>query len=316
MTIYPWQPSGTIEALKARSSIIQAIRLFFAKRHVTEVETPLLSHATVTNPYINSISALHCQETLFLQTSPEYAMKRLIAAGSGDIFQICKAFRQGDIGQLHNPEFTLLEWYRLGFDHHALMNEMDDLLTLVLKTSPADRKTCAELYEHYLGINPHTATEKELEACAKQKINFEGELTDRNAWLDLLFTHCIEPFLGQNRPLFLYDFPISQAALAKIRLENPPVASRFEVYFKGLELANGFHELQDPNEQRKRFENDIVHRAQNHLQFAPIDEYFLAALQQGLPECSGVALGVDRLVMLALETDSISDVLSFDFTRA
>lgn len=303
-----WQPSSSLENLKARAKIISQIRNFFAARNVLEVETPLLSHATVTDPYVHGIPAEHKGETLYLQTSPEYAMKRLLAAGSGSIFQICKAFRYGDIGQNHNPEFTMLEWYRVGFEHHDLMDEMDELLQLVLQTAPAERMTCAEVYEKFVCINPHSATLAELAKITKEKINIEFESSDRNTWLELLFTHCIEPNIGNEKPFFLYDFPISQAALAKIRPENPPVASRFEVYFKGIELANGFHELQDAREQRKRFENDLSYRQQHQLAAVPLDENFLAALEHGMPECAGVALGVDRLIMLALGCNQISEV--------
>lgn len=311
-----WQPSSSFENLKARANIISQIRNFFAERHVLEVETQLLSHATVSDPYVHGIPASHQNKTLYLQTSPEYAMKRLLAAGSGSIYQICKAFRYGDVGQLHNPEFTMLEWYRVGFDHHDLMDEMDDLLQLVLKKDSAERMTCAETYEKFVGINPHLATLTELAKITKEKINIELETTDRNTWLELLFTHCIEPHIGKEKPFFLYDFPVSQAALAKIRPENPPVASRFEVYFKGIELANGFHELQDASEQRKRFENDLAYRRQHQMPVSPLDENFLSALEHGMPECAGVALGVDRLIMLALGCHKISEIISFEFDRA
>lgn len=312
----PSDPSiASIKTLQARANIIAHIRNFFNTRGLLEVETPLLSHSTVTDPHVIGIPALcqfgQTQQTLYLQTSPEYAMKRLLVAGSGSIYQICKAFRQGDLGKFHNPEFTMLEWYRVDFDHHALMNEMDELLQGILKTPSAERITCKEAYERYVGIDPHQATTHELAQCAKELIHFTSELTDRNAWLDLLFTHSIEPHIGRERPVFLYDFPVSQAALAKIRPEQPPVASRFEVYFKGVELANGFHELQDAREQRKRFENDLAFREVHQLPKVPVDEEFLAALEQGLPECAGVALGVDRLVMLALGSGGIAEVMSF-----
>jgi lysyl-tRNA synthetase class 2 len=308
-----WQPSAAISILKIRANIIATIRKFFIERNVLEVETPLLCHATVTDPHIHSISAQYEHETVYLQTSPEYAMKRLLAAGSGAIFQICKAFRLGDLGVNHNPEFTMLEWYRPGFDHHALMDEMDLLLQTILKTPAAERVTYSELFQQYLAIDPHTADIHTLKNCAeKNNIQFVGELTECNDWLHLLLTHCIEPHMGKEKPLFLYDFPVSQAALAKIRHDEiPPVASRFEVYFKGIELANGFHELQNAKEQRKRFENDLKMRNSK----IPIDEFFLAALENGLPDCAGVALGVDRLVMLATQSEMLKEVISFDFER-
>lgn len=329
MKDYNWQPVATFSALKLRAEIIQQIRDFFTARAVLEVETPLLSYNTVTDPHVVGIPAIFKQngldeQTVYLQTSPEYAMKRLLAAGSGSIFQICKAFRQGDLGRVHNPEFTMLEWYRLGFDHHALMNEMDELLQTILKTQAATRFSYAALFEKFLGINPHSASLQELIQCAKnQNIQFVVNPNEkmsmemqRNNWLALLLTHCIEPQIGHERPVFLYDFPVSQAALARIRHEeSPPVASRFEVYFKGLELANGFHELQNANEQRKRFEADILFRKQNNLPVVDMDENFLAALDAGLPDCSGVAVGVDRLIMIALNVNSIDQVISFGFDR-
>lgn len=319
-----WQPSATLGVLRKRAEIIAIIRDFFAKRQVLEVETPLLSQATVTDPCIASIPAYFqssCgaeRQTCYLQTSPEYAMKRLLAAGSGAIYQITKAFRQGDYGRFHNPEFTMLEWYRPQFDHHALMDEMDLLLQQVLATSSAERMTYSNLFAKYLAINPHTATIDELKACAlRSGCELMSELPDRNAWIDLLLTHCIEPYLGQDRPLFLYDFPIDQAALARIRFdETPPVASRFEVYYRGIELANGFHELQNSTEQRERFLCELNKRQELQLPMAPMDENFLSALQFGLPDCAGVALGIDRLVMLAVQCHAIQDVLSFDFSRA
>lgn len=316
-----WCPSASLENLRVRAQILKSIRDFFAARNVTEVETPLLCHTSVTDPHIHSIPALfrsHSQEKLYyLQTSPEYAMKRLLAAGSGPIYQITKAFRQGEIGRFHNPEFTMLEWYRPGFNHHDLMNEMDELLQIVLKTSAAERKSYAELFQSHLGIDPHHAMLDELIACAeKNNVSVEGDISDRDTWLHLLLSHCIEPLLSNDRPCFIYNFPASQAALARIQSTNPPVASRFEVYFKGIELANGFHELQDAKEQRKRFEKNLVERKRLGLSELLIDEHFLAALEHGLPDCAGVALGIDRLVMLAMNADCIQEMLSFDFERA
>ncbi len=318
-----WQPTASFEILRQRADMISRIRAFFAERGVWEVETPLLSHATVTDAHIMSIEAPFKEmgsgkeEICYLQTSPEYAMKRLLAAGSGSIFQITKAFRQGEVGRLHNPEFTMLEWYRLGFDHHALMDELDELLQVVLKLPPAMRMSVADVYQQCVGIDPHTATVEDLKKCAEQYVESYPDLpNDKNNWLDLLFTHCIEPQLGKDAPLFLYDFPVSQAALAKIRQENPPVASRFEMYFKGVELANGFHELQDSVEQRKRFEADLKYRETQGIPLVPMDERFLAALQQGLPDCAGVALGIDRLIMLALGCETVAATLSFSFVSS
>jgi len=312
-----WHPTATLETLRARAAMLAHIRQFFAERDVLEVETPLLSSSTVTDPHVVGIPAIFKnssqEKMLYLQTSPEYAMKRLLAAGYGSIYQLGKAFRQGDLGKKHNPEFTMLEWYRIGFDHHALMDEMDDFLKKILETSSAERISYQDLFEKQLGCDPHTAPIEELEKIAKQKINFKSALSARHAWLDLLFTHCIEPLVGQEKPIFIYDFPVSLAALARIRPENPPVASRFEVYFRGIELANGFHELEDAKEQRQRFVADLQQREQLQLPPVAIDEYFLAALQHGFPSCAGVALGVDRLMMLKLKHQTIAEVMSFGF---
>ncbi len=318
-----WQPSASLQNLQVRARVLQQIRDFFAARQVLEVDTPLLCHTSVTDPFIQSIPALFkahgARETqqYFLQTSPEYAMKRLLANGSGPIYQICKAFRQGDVGTIHNPEFTMLEWYRPGFNHHQLMDEMDELLQLILQCPKALRCSYAELFQHHLAINPHTATLAELARCAQQQsISIAGSITDKDTWLDILMTHCIEPSLGKEAPCFVYDFPASQAALARIQAGEPPLAARFEVYCRGMELANGFYELQDAAEQRQRFMHNLQRRSELALPALPIDELLLAALKQGLPDCSGVALGVDRLIMAVLDKTMIADVLSFDFSRS
>lgn len=308
-----WLPSASLEQLKKRAKILARIRRFFAERSILEVETPIFSPASVTDPHIHSISAKVIGKHCYLQTSPEYAMKRLLCAGIGSIYQICKAFRQDETGDIHNPEFTLLEWYRLGFDHHDLMNEVDKLLQEVLQTQPADQYTYAEIFLEYLGINPHTAEIETLKQAGKD-IEFTGEL-NKDGWLNLLISHCIEPYLGKNRPVFIYDFPASQAALARIRQENPPVASRFEIYYQGIELGNGFHELQATQEQRARFQRDLQYRENHGLPLISIDEQLLAALEHGLPDCAGVAIGIDRLVMLALKEKKIENVMSFEFGR-
>lgn len=328
--VVTWQPSALLETLKKRAEILKVIRYFFANRSILEVETPLLCHTSVTDPFIESIPAtfkkeagqrIHHRQIYYLQTSPEYAMKRLLAAGSGPIYQISKAFRQGEKGRHHNPEFTMLEWYQPGFNHHDLMDEMDDLLQLVLVKKKADRYRYAEIFAKYLQINPHQATLAELQAvAAAEHIDVQNKhaIVDRDTWLQLLLAHCIEPHLGKDAPCFIYDFPATQAALSRIRFsatDHCDVASRFEVYYRGIELANGFHELQDANEQRKRFSANLDKRKELGLEPLPIDEYFLAALHSGLPDCAGVALGVDRLIMLATNNSSISDVLTFSFDR-
>lgn len=318
-----WQPSATIEMLQQRAGILKSIREFFNKRGYMEVETPLMCHTSVTDPFIQSIPALFQAQGKqneirhYLQTSPEYAMKRLLAAGSGPIFQLCKAFRQGEVGRHHNPEFSMIEWYHPGFDHHALMNETDELLQIILKKPAAERKTYADIFQEYLNLDPHTASISNLKIAAEEKnISVASDISDRDTWLQLLMSEYIEPRIGQQRPCFVYDFPASQAALARLQPGNPSVASRFEIYYRGIELANGFHELLDAEEQGKRFEKNNAERKQLGLNEMLIDEFFLAALNHGLPDCAGIALGIDRLVMLAMGQEKMSDVLSFDFARA
>lgn len=318
-----WQPSANIDLLISRAELLQRIRHFFSEKNILEVETPLLSQATVSDCYIQSIPASYIGNgvfnTYYLQTSPEYHMKRLLAAGIGSIYQMSKAFRQGESGKLHNPEFSLLEWYRLDYDHHMLMDEMDELLQFTLGTKKAERCTYAEIFKKYLDINPHRSSVRELQDVAEsQDLVVKGiAQDDKDSWLQLLSHHLIEPQLGLEQPIFIYNYPTSQAALAKIaNTKEGYVAERFEVFINGIELANGFHELQDPTEQRQRFERDLQQRANLGLESVPIDENFLRALESGLPQCSGVALGIDRLVMLATNKSSIDEVMSFDFSRA
>ena len=301
--------------------MLSQIRDFFKARNVLEVETPLLSQHTVTDRYISSFKT-HYQNntdnrTYYLQTSPEYAMKRLLAAGSGSIFQICKAFRNGECGHQHNPEFTLLEWYRPAFNHHDLMNEMDALLQTLLRTPSAERITYAHLFIRTLNINPHTCTLNELHAAIDQQaLSIASPVDDKDTLLQLLLTHCIEPQLGQQAPTFVYDFPVSQAALAKIRRDKIPVAERFEVYIQGVELANGFHELTDAKEQRARFQKEQHDRQQRGEPPIEMDERLITALQHGLPDCAGVALGIDRLLMILSKSEKIDDIISFTWSRA
>lgn len=297
--------------INLRAKILAKIRSFFAARSVTEVETPLLSHSTNPAPHLNSF----CLGDLYLQTSPEFAMKRLLARGSGDIYQVCKAFRADEIGRIHNPEFTILEWYRIGFDHHKLMDEMDEFLKLTINTNKSQRFTYQEIFTEVLKINPHIATTEELKMVAQSSDLAVSNLPDdTDSWLQLLFTHLIEPKLGQEFPVFIYDFPVSQAMLARVRDEQPKVASRFEVYFKGVELANGFHELSDATEQRKRFLHDLAERQKLNLPPIPLDENFLLALPN-LPDCSGVAVGIDRLLLLAAGAASLSEILCCPFSE-
>lgn len=311
-----WPPTASLANLRIRANMLAAIRKFFAEREILEVETPLLCAATVTDPHIQSINA--ADGSYYLQTSPEYAMKRLLAAGSGPIYQISKAFRRGESGRYHNPEFTMLEWYRPGFDHHQLMDETAELLVYLLGCPNAERYSYQEIFEKYLQINPHVATVDILKNCAQQhnlsNVNIDNH--DRDTWLHLLLSHLIEPQLGQRQPTFIYDFPASQAALARIRNADFPVAERFEVYIQGIELANGYHELADVNEQQRRFMADLAKREQMKLPTVTIDKRLLSALNAGFPHCAGIAVGIDRAVMLAAKASSIAEIISFPIERA
>ncbi|MDQ2993517.1 MAG: elongation factor P--(R)-beta-lysine ligase [Pseudomonadota bacterium] len=309
---HDWQPTATINALKQRAEIIKTIRDFFYERGVLEVETPLLCYSSTIEPHLHSF---HIPGTGYLQTSPEFAMKRLLAANSGPIYQLGKAFRAEESGRNHNREFTLLEWYRPGFDHHQLMDEIDALIITILKCEKADRKTYQSIFLELLNIDPLTASIAALQDAAAH-INAPVLGDDRDAWLQLLMSHAIEPNIGQERPIFIYDFPASQAALAKINPQQPQVADRFELYFHGLELVNGYHELTDAAEQHRRFIADNATRRNNQLPELPIDMRLLTALAQPFPECAGVALGVDRVIMLALAATHIEDVISFTESRA
>ncbi|PWI33138.1 elongation factor P lysine(34) lysyltransferase [Vibrio albus] len=319
-----WQPSASVERLQQRAGILASIRHFFAQRSVMEVETPALSHATVTDIHLHTFTTRFvgpeyaAGQSLYMMTSPEFHMKRLLAAGSGSIYQISKAFRNEENGRHHNPEFTMLEWYRTGFDHHDLMDEMDELLQRVLLCQPAQRITYQQAFLSVLDVCPLQASMAELRLAAASLglSDIAEQEEDRDTLLQLLFSIGVEANIGQESPAFVYDFPASQAALAKINRGDPRVADRFEVYFKGIELANGFHELDNPDEQLARFEADNRQRVSMGLKPQPIDCHLIEALKAGLPACAGVALGIDRLVMLALGCDHIDQVTAFAFPRA
>lgn len=322
-----WRPSASMGKLRMRADILSRLRSFFYAREVMEVETPLLSWAAATDPHIDSIPA-HYQgpgaphgATLWLHTSPEYAMKRLLAAGSGAIFQVCKVFRQGERGVRHNPEFTMLEWYRPGWDHHALMAEVEalthTLLAPYLNLGATERISYRELFLRELNLDPFTAELVQLKGCAKAHgIDYLDDEPERDTWLNLLLSHLIEPKLGQGHLLFLHGYPISQAALARVQSGEPPTAARFELYLNGVELANGFHELTDSAEQRGRFLADQQLRQQLGKPPIPLDQALLEAMSSGMPECAGVAMGLDRLVMQAASASLIDDVISFPLERA
>ena len=319
-----WQPSGSIETLKQRARIMQKIRAFFLQRKVWEVETPVLSQSGNPDPNIESfmIKASTPDDTGYLHTSPEFAMKRLLSSGSGSIYQLCKVFRAAEVGQFHNPEFTMLEWYRVAFDYHLLMQEVDALLREVLhghiELGESQFLSYRDTFQNFVKIDPFTAEIEALRSCVERaNINVEGMThASHDSWLSLIMTHIIEPALPINCPVFIYDFPVSQASLARIRDEEPPVAERFELYLNGIELANGFSELTDVKEQRFRFEQENNQREQNAQQKMKLDSNFLEAMEAGLPECAGVALGIDRLIMLAVQASSITEVMAFDSARS
>jgi lysyl-tRNA synthetase class 2 len=316
-----WQPTASLGALQTRAALLAAARVFFAERGVLEVETPILSAAAVSDPQIESlVTQVAGMGKVYMNTSPEYPMKRLLAAGSGDIYQICKVFRDEERGRWHNPEFTLIEWYRLGFDDAALMTEVETLIAGLLapyrRIEPAERLTYAAALQRHAGVDAHRAGDTELSAAAaRHGIVCHADL-DRDAKLDLLMGLVVGPRLGRERPCFICDYPASQAALARLKPGSPAVAARFELYLDGIELANGFHELVNGAEQRSRFNQDLSLRRARGRVTPPMDERLLAALACGMPDCAGVALGFDRLVAIALGAPRLAEAMAFTIDNA
>jgi len=321
-----WQPACDLKLLKLRAHLLQQIRRFFAERCVLEVETPLLCHAAGTDPNLAFFSSRYesppNQHRLFLQTSPEFAMKRLLAAGSGSIFQICKAFRNNEAGRYHNPEFTLLEWYRVDFDLLQLMDEAEALVRLLFadkNLGKTERFTYQEVFLSHTGLDPFAFHFNQYRAYAEA--NGLPEATalcghDLSRWLDFLFSHRVQPSLGGNGLVMVYGYPACQAALARLRSNAPHTAERVELFMHGIELGNGYHELIDPVEQERRFDQDLAIRRQHGQAEIKKDPRFLAALASGLPACSGLAVGLDRILMLLSNSPSINDVLAFPIDRA
>jgi lysyl-tRNA synthetase class 2 len=315
-----WRPTAGAAVLRHRAAMLALARAYFASAQVLEVQTPLLSRAAVSDPEIESIPVRpRSGPPQFLQSSPEYPMKRLLAAGIGDCYQICPVFRDGESGRLHSPEFTMIEWYRTGFGVDELERDVFRLLQATTaglrRFAPARSVTYREAIANACGIDSHAAATGDIAAVlAAHDIRPVGaDQWDRDAWLDLLMGAIVGPGLGRDAPVFVRDYPASQAALARLRVDadGQPVAERFELYVDGVELANGFHELGDAGEQRRRFERDLsVRRARSQPQ-NPLDERLLAALAHGLPDCSGVALGFDRLVMVALGLPDLASAASF-----
>ena len=319
-----WKPTANLKNLKIRAQLLAMIRQFFAERKVLEVETPILSQAGNTDSNIESFQLQFNghnsagSSMRWLRTSPEFALKRLVAAGVGDCYELGRVFRNGEAGRRHNPEFTMLEWYRVGWNHNQLMDETAELIRaamrLVGKKSTVRDISFRQLYQEKFGFDPLTANEGELRGpLAVYGIDPTG-LT-RDDWLDLLMTHLIQPSIPSNRILMVYDYPASQCALAQLRPDDVTVAERFEVYVGPSEVANGYHELTDAKEQRERFGLDLAKRQKRALMQPPVDERLLAALPK-MPACAGVALGVDRLLMAMLGSDRMQDVVAFPFDRA
>lgn len=314
-----WQPGASPEILRLRAEMLAKIRQFFADRNVLEVETPLLARTTATDVYIDSFEVAPPLageiENFFLQTSPEYCMKRLLASGSGAIYQICKSFRRGESSRRHNPEFTMLEWYRPDYSMKSLMDEVESLIRQLLNCEAIPRVSYRDLFQQQLQLDPHKIELDELRTIARSRLDIASDPLSRTDYLQLLLAQCIEPLMPPQ--CFVFDFPVAQAALATIAEDESatPVAKRFELFCGGVELANGYFELTDAVEQRARFEADLEARRMLKLPAYPIDEKLLAAMEQGLPSCAGVALGVDRLVMLAYGVANISEAMSFTTDR-
>lgn len=315
-----WRPYADKRLIKLRAETYIKIRQFMAERNILEVETPVLSHATVTDMQLNSFRSEYSSpqsnsgKILYLQTSPEYAMKRLLASGTGAIYQISRVFRNEEQGKYHNPEFTMLEWYQPGYGHHQLMQELELFLNL-FAMNHCEKISYGEIFLEHTGLDPHTCDTNELKSMAQQH-GLSTTIEERSVLLDFIFSDKISSTLGDTRPLFVYDYPTCQSALAKLSNTTPKVAERFELFINGMEIANGFHELTDADEQLARFEQDLTLRKKENRPDLPIDHLFLDALKQGLPDCAGVAVGIDRLLMVITGTNDIREVLGFPIERA
>lgn len=321
-----WQPSCSLELLRLRAQTLQKIRQFFAQKSVLEVETPLISAAIGTDPNLDFFTTEYhwppTQRTLFLQTSPEFAMKRLLAAGSGSIYQICKAFRNGESGRFHNPEFTLLEWYRVGFNLPQLMDEVDELFAFLFDAPPlqtTQRVRYQSLFQQTTGLDPLVFSYQDYAKYAHDSGLIDATTLcghDHVLWLDFIFSHQIQPHLGHNALFMVYGYPAGMSSLARINQDNPAIADRVELFIKGVELGNGYYELSDAKEQQRRFDNEIAVRQDNQRPSVVKDKRLLAALEAGLPDCSGIAIGLDRLLMLLSNSPAIDDVLAFSISKA
>ena len=314
-----WRPSGTIQALRTRATLLAAARSFFSARNVLEVETPILCANGITDTWVESFHI--AKANLWLRTSPEYHMKRLLASGSGDIYQIGKAFRAGESGSRHQPEFTLVEWYRTGFTLDEMLKET---CQFIIELSSYGAKPLAgfdtlyysEIFQDLTGLNPLSASTRELRDCARKLPSWDDSLlhhlgAEKSGWLDLIASHAVYPALPSGRLQVIRDYPAEQALLARLNPDDPATAERFEVFLNGVELANGFRELLDADEQLERFKADNVQRGECSLPLVQPDEHLIAALREGLPDCSGVAVGLDRVLMTTDAHARIDDTVSF-----
>ncbi len=321
-----WRPTCAIELLHLRAQLLADIRQFFADRSVLEVETPLLGHSIGTDPQLEFFTTEYClsqqRKTLFLQTSPEFAMKRLLAAGSGSIYQIGKAFRNGELGRFHNPEFTMLEWYRVGFTLPQLMDEIAELIGGLFSgqsLQETQRISYQDAFVSFTGLDPLVFSYQHYCAFARECELSEAVAIcghDHALWLDLIFSHKVQPHLGDNALCMVYGYPACQSSLAKINVQDARITERVELFINGVELGNGYHELTDATEQSRRFDKELAIRQQQKLPVTVKDVRLIAALESGVPECSGMAIGLDRLLMLLSGSASIDEVLSFPIHRA
>lgn len=321
-----WQANTSLDILKLRASVFQSIREFFRQRDVLEVDTPVLSSSTNTDPHIQSFSTQYISVSgtaadgkKYLSTSPEFHMKRLLSSGSGSIYQLGHVFRQSELGSQHNPEFTMLEWYRVGYDYFELMEEVADLVSVLFKKSiEVENLSYQKAFIRYLDVDPFNVSEEELQTHAEENglSTMEAGVYDKDYYLDFLMSHLIQPKLGNDKLTFVHEYPASQCALAKISPDDDRFAERFELFYRGVELANGYHELIDAAEQQRRFEQQNQARVKHGGEPVEFDQYLVQALEAGMPACSGVALGVDRIIQLRQGAKSLQDILAFPFNRA
>lgn len=315
-----WQPTICMQNLRLRAQLLEKTRNFFSEHGVLEVETPLLCARTVTEPNIQSFHLLYDNTKRYLQTSPEYAMKRLLASGAPDIYQVCKSFRVGEQGALHNSEFTLIEWYRSGFSLKQMMQETIELISSLLLDSnmgsDVEYLSYNEACSRAFGLSLSSLPEKKLKQIAIENGLVLQQDLSLNEYMDFIFSSCVVPTFSENSMTAVFHYPAGQAALAKLNAQDPSVAERFEVFYRGVELANGYLELIDPQEQLERFLNDQRIRKARNLPVVEIDKRLISSQQHGLPACTGVAVGFDRVMMLAAGASSLSEVMSFDWPSA